>query len=332
MVDDADKTRRLDSSKAKAMEEELYATLRQQVERLHPVQLPMTGFWQQSGALLDHIEGELNSAVKNEGHTLRSHTASRRQANVRRVMTELARKRLVSMLNHAVSSTLGPEGEASTAIPALDWNKHDPAEQKFHSQCIRLVESFMADVNWSEMQKGAGVSRSIPKLPSGTRQLDAFVEKPGGLTGRGPPPVDILIAEEKEIDFQEIDEEDRISQMEAYPEMMEMANQQTIEEKVADVIEEKPVISAPSKSMTLDDLIQTGSIKVNPIEEEVVVVQEKVVPQTVELLRIRIIESSDEPIMTSDGDLNLEAGDVHQLDQFMANYLINSGVAEAAPL
>ena len=36
--------------------------------------------------------------------------------------------------------------------------------------------------------------------------------------------------------------------------------------------------------------------------------------------------------MTSDGDLNLEAGDVHQLDQFMANYLINSGVAEAAPL
>jgi hypothetical protein len=114
--------------------------------------------------------------------------------------------------------------------------------------------------------------------------------------------------------------------------MMEMANQQTIEEKVADVIEEKPVISAPSKSMTLDDLIQTGSIKVNPIEEEVVVVQEKEVPQTVELLRIRIIESSDEPIMTSDGDLNLEAGDVHQLDQFMANYLINSGVAEAAPL
>jgi hypothetical protein len=36
--------------------------------------------------------------------------------------------------------------------------------------------------------------------------------------------------------------------------------------------------------------------------------------------------------MTSDGELNLEVGDVHQLNQVMANYLINSGVAEAAPL
>jgi len=178
----------------------------------------------------------------------------------------------------------------------------------------------MADVNWSEMQKGAGVTRSIPKLPSGTKQLDAFVEKPGGLTGRGPPPVDILMAEEKEIDIQEIDEEDRIAQMEAYPEMMEMANQQTIEEQVEDVIEEKPVASAPSKSMTLDDLIQTGSNKVNPIEEEVVLQEEEqYVSHTIELLRIRIIESSDEPIMTSDGELTLEVGDVHQLDQVMAN-------------
>jgi hypothetical protein len=83
--------------------------------------------------------------------------------------------------------------------------------------------------------------------------------------------------------------------------------------------------------MTLDDLIQTGSNKVSPIEEEVVL-QEEDVPQTIELLRIRIVESSDEPIMTSDGELSLEVGDVHQLDQIMANYLINSGVAEAAPL
>ena len=189
----------------------------------------------------------------------------------------------------------------------------------------------MADVNWSEMQKGAGVARSIPKLPSGTKQLDAFVEKPGGLTGRGPPPVDILMAEEKEIEIHEMDEEERISQIEAYPEMMEMANQQIVEEKVETIIEEKEIASAPKKSMTLDDLIQTGSNKINPIEEEVVL-QEESISQTIELLRIRIIESSDEPIMTSDGELNLEVGDVHQLDQVMANYLINSGVAEAAPL
>ena len=139
------------------------------------------------------------------------------------------------------------------------------------------------------------------------------------------------MAEEKEIEIQEMDEEDRISQMEAYPEMMEMANQQILEEIIEDVIEEEPVDSAPSKSMTLDDLIQTGSNKVSEVEEEKVL-QEEDIPQTVELLRIRIIESSDEPIMTSDGELSLEVGDVHKLDQIMANYLISSGVAEAAPL
>ena len=53
---------------------------------------------------------------------------------------------------------------------------------------------------------------------------------------------------------------------------------------------------------------------------------------TSELLRIRVIQSIDEPIITADGEINLGAGDVLFLDEMTANYLIDSGVAESASL
>ena len=56
------------------------------------------------------------------------------------------------------------------------------------------------------------------------------------------------------------------------------------------------------------------------------------IEKSVELLRIRILESSEEPIITTEGEIDLEAGDVHQLEQQIADYLIQAGVAEAAPL
>jgi len=40
----------------------------------------------------------------------------------------------------------------------------------------------------------------------------------------------------------------------------------------------------------------------------------------------------DEPIITIDGELSLEAGDVHFLEDNMANYLVSTGVAEIAEL
>ena len=53
---------------------------------------------------------------------------------------------------------------------------------------------------------------------------------------------------------------------------------------------------------------------------------------TSNLLRIRVIQSIDEPIITADGEINLGAGDVLFLDEMTANYLIDSGVAESASL
>ena len=50
------------------------------------------------------------------------------------------------------------------------------------------------------------------------------------------------------------------------------------------------------------------------------------------MLRIRVLQSMDEPVITMDGELALEAGDVHFLEENMANYLVDAGVAEIAEL
>ena len=55
-------------------------------------------------------------------------------------------------------------------------------------------------------------------------------------------------------------------------------------------------------------------------------------PMEGELLRIRITQSLDEPIITIDGVITLGAGDVLFLDEMTANYLVESGVAEVATL
>ena len=328
MDEHPDGLKALDERAAKKMEEELYATLRRQVERMVPVALPISRFWERTGRLLDHIEGELNSSVKSEGHSLRSHTASRRQANIRRTMTELARKRLVALLNHALTTTLRPEKVAdSGTIPSIDWNKHDPAEKQFYNQCIRLVESFKTSIDWTEMNKGAGAKHSIPKVEPGTQQLDEFIDLPGGLTGRGPPPIEMLMQEEKQLDEFEEDEEERIARMEAYPEMMEMANQAADEAAVQSFQEDLAFNPSRGGGMNLMDLVSTGKSSDKQAEAK---------PQAKQanepLLRIKIVESAQQPVMTSDGEISLEAGDVHQLEMKIAEYLIQAGVAEAAPL
>ena len=73
---------------------------------------------------------------------------------------------------------------------------------------------------------------------------------------------------------------------------------------------------------------------VESVSQPVVVVVEEVILEPVqgELLRIRVIQSLEEPIITIDGEITLGAGDVLFLDEMTANYLVDSGVAEIATL
>ena len=61
--------------------------------------------------------------------------------------------------------------------------------------------------------------------------------------------------------------------------------------------------------------------------------EEETAVEDVPKVRIRILQSFDDPIATADGsELVLHIGDVHNLDETMAQWLIESGAAEAAPL
>jgi len=292
-----------DSVQAKEIEEQLFATLRLQSERSVPVNLPRTDFWEKVGLLLDTIENEVVNLYREGGPDLRLQTLIRRQQNVRRVASELARKRLVAMLQHSASQSLKLDGNRE--LPPLDWNRHDPAERQFYHDVGAQLDRFKQTIDWNSMVSGlsAEANESKASHAPGTMQLDGFIDSPGGLTGRGPPPLEMEELEDEVIEI-EMDEEERIALLEAYPELDNQEPEIGVTHAIAPEL-------VPSTSTT--EIVETPEVDEN-------------------LIRIRIIESSDEAIITADGELDLSAGDVHFLDSSTAQYLIDAQVAQLAEL
>ena len=86
---------------------------------------------------------------------------------------------------------------------------------------------------------------------------------------------------------------------------------------------------APSKKTS--STIEMFDMDAAPVSEPVVV--EKQQSEQTDLHRIRVLVSSPEPIATKSGEeLMLEEGDVQFVDADTAEWLIESGVAEAAAL
>jgi len=68
-------------------------------------------------------------------------------------------------------------------------------------------------------------------------------------------------------------------------------------------------------------------------QEEVAEPVEEIAAVQDELVRVRVLESLPEPIVTEEGEeLSLEAGDIHFLDTPTATWLMDAGVAEKAEL
>ena len=162
--------------RARKVEDQLYSLQRQQLERNHPMPMPISEFWQEVSNLLNHIETNLNEIVRGEGH---SSAASRRQANVRRAMADLSRKRLVTLLHHAVTAELrsSVNGDGSRPLAPLDWSRYDPMEREFYDGLGQLLSRFKRNIGWEEMIQGVGEMYTIPVLAAGTKQLDDFVEQ-----------------------------------------------------------------------------------------------------------------------------------------------------------
>ena len=294
MVKDETTETSIDANLAKQIEEELHAVLRRQINRSGPVPLPRKDFWKKISELCNFLEVEVNRLGKAEGWSLRTQAAAKRQSNTRRASSELARKRLVSMLEHSTTNLFNANpfpGDGLIkyqGIESMDWSKHDSNERAFYSHVEELIRKFKSEIEWDKIQFGVlgDFDDTSLKVPLGTTQLDDFIEE--DITKDGPPELLFVESESKELimdDFE--DDEERIANAENF---LEEQSTLSLEEKI------------------------DGS-KVNNI------------------LRIRIIKEEEEPLLDSEGkELVLTNGDIHQLDEAFAKMLIDLGYAELAEL
>ena len=326
----------LNPSQAKEVEEQLFSTLRQQVGRSVPMPLPRGDFWKKVSQLLDTVEMEIHEVYKTVGPSLKMQTLQKRQANIRRTASELARKRMVALMQHSASMALRTEGGSQGQdLAAMDWSRHDPAEREFYANATEQLNKFKQAVNWNNMQMGIASEELNDdlRMAPGTTQLDSFVSGTGGLTGRGPPKIAI---EENNAPLEEYheDEEEHLAKSEEFP---ELAGKQPIEE----IPTHEPSTGeshaaamelAPSKKKEEMDFDAWANVDAASSEVEEPLHEEELDIEEGNLLRIRILESLDEPIITIDGEITLGVGDVLFLDEMTANYLVESGVAEIATL
>lgn len=330
----------LDKAQAREIEEELFATRRQQASRHMPVPLPRQNFWEMVGRLLAGIDAEIQDMIMNGTTGLRLQNAQKRQANIRRIASELSRKRLVTMMQYLASQSLRTDSQLGTNqdLPPMDWARHDPAEKAFYTGIVTQMDRFKKLIDWDSMQKGilAEGMTERKKHSRGTMQLDSFIENPAGLTGQSPPEL-IIDDEEPEIELvdSQYDEEDRIYS-EEWPDIDEYvksgldtpSEDAKPEQKSAEKSADKHMAAmelAPSKKQTKLITEETPDLSASEVSDETPP------PEKTEqaMVRIRIVQSLPEPIVLGDGvEIMLEEDDIHFIDKDTADWLVESGVAE----
>ena len=112
--------RYLDATQARDIEEELFATRRQQASRHMPVSLPRQNFWEMVGKLLADIDSNIQDMIMNGITGLRLQNEQKRQANIRRIASELSRKRLVTMMQYLATQSLRTVSYTHLTLPTSD--------------------------------------------------------------------------------------------------------------------------------------------------------------------------------------------------------------------
>lgn len=339
------KARDLTSAQAQEIEEQLFTVHRQQLPRHIPVALPRQDFWQSVASLLSMLDMEIQSMVRKGSTDMRLQNLQKRQTNIRRIASELARKRMVAMMQHAASQSLrsGTETNIAHDLPHLDWQRHDPAEKAFYHALQLNVDRFKKEIDWQGMQQGilGEVSPSPVQHKPGTMQLDSFVP-PGQITTAPPPD---LAFEDTLPPLQTPEEDDEERWM----------NETDWQDEEAFLLAERENMrsASPSSKTTTSNADQkkhAAAMELAPSSKPISIIDPNFhAPKTrdnatrTELqeedgeheanVRVRIIETLPEPIVDDEGEaLVLEAGDVHFLNESTAMWLIDAGVAEIAEL
>ena len=293
-------------------------------------------------ALLSSLDVEIQDMVRKGSTDMRLQNLQKRQTNIRRIASELARKRMVAMMQHVASQELrsGVNPSLAHELPSIDWQRHDPAEKAFYHALQMNVDRFKKEIDWQGMQQGLlGEVLGAPRTHApGTMQLDAFVDD-GKITSQPPPdlafedPLEPLPSVEEDVEERWMDEAPWVDE-EAYL-LADMAQRDG--EAPANVVENNKASTGAKHGAAMElapskEPIET--IQDEPLPPEQPAEEKASVPERDdENIRVRILETMPEPVMDSAGEpLSLEAGDVHFLDEETAAWLVDAGVAERAEL
>ena len=227
--------RRLSKSELEAVHKTLIEVTRKQKSSDTPVDIAMAEgvvFWDAIGQLLQNMETELSETVRDEGMTAKAQLLSRRLGVARTCVRDLTRIRLASFTRHAVSSNLLSSANGSSfGFQTLDWSRHDPSERVFYNGVRDLVEKYKVSTSWSSM---LGSAEAEP-----VAVVDEVIETLEDFSGGGEKEVvantQALPTQETEWEEPDFDEEDRIREMDEFPEHAASPSEsRTLEEEVSE--------------------------------------------------------------------------------------------------
>ena len=207
--------RRLSKNELEAVHKTLIEVTRKQKSSDAPVDIAMAEgvfFWDAVGQLLQGMETELSEVIRDEGMTAKAQLLSRRLGVARTCVRDLTRIRLTSFTRHAVSSSLLSSAGGSIGFQTLDWSRHDPSERVFYNGIKDLAEKYKISPSWSTML-GSSETDTNQAASEVRETLMEFTGRTGGEKPQVP-----LTTEETHWEEPDFDEEDRIRDMDIFPE------------------------------------------------------------------------------------------------------------------
>ena len=228
--------RRLSKNELEGVHKTLIEVTRKQKSSDTPVDVAMAEgvvFWDAVGQLLQSMETELSETVRDEGMTAKAQLLSRRLGVARTCVRDLTRIRLTSFTRHAVSSNLlSTTNGSSVGFQTLDWSRHDPSERVFYNGIRDLTEKCKVSTSWSSML-GSTESAPTSVVSEVIETLEDFSgDDDKDTTATTPQPLPRQESEWEEPDF---DEEDRIREMDEFPEHASSPSEsRTLEEELTE--------------------------------------------------------------------------------------------------
>jgi len=189
-------------------------------------------FWDAVGQLLQSMETELSETVRDEGMTAKAQLLSRRLGVARTCVRDLTRIRLAAFTRHAISSNLLSSGNGGpVGFQTLDWSRHDPSERVFYNGVKDLAEKYKIATSWSSML-GSAESESVAVVKEVVETLEDFSE---GGDEDVPATTNTISRQEPEWEEPDFDEEDRIREMDEFPEHAASPSEsRTLDEEVTE--------------------------------------------------------------------------------------------------